>query len=88
MKQCELIIFILVMQQPKLLRLIRFTGMELWAGSRVNLIDKFNNGRYYAHIYDAESNELFIQRDMIVSLVNIKPVHLQLKVSNELITNQ
>ena len=29
-----------------------------WAGSRVNLIDKFNNGRYYAHIYDAESNEL------------------------------
>jgi len=29
-----------------------------WAGSRVNLIDEFNNGRYYAHIYDAESNEL------------------------------
>lgn len=30
----------------------------IWAGSRVNLIDEFNNGRYYAYIYDAESNEL------------------------------
>jgi len=29
-----------------------------WAGSRVNLIDKFNNGRYYVHIFDAESNDL------------------------------
>jgi IgA peptidase M64/peptidase M64-like protein len=29
-----------------------------WAGSRVNLIDEFNNGRYYAHILDSESNEL------------------------------
>lgn len=33
-----------------------------WAGSRVNLIDEFNNGRYYAHIYDAESNELLFTK--------------------------
>ncbi len=33
-----------------------------WAGSRVNLIDSFNNGRYYAHIYDAESNELIYSK--------------------------
>lgn len=29
-----------------------------WAGSRVNLLDSFNNGRYYVNIFDAESREL------------------------------
>lgn len=33
-----------------------------WAGSRINLIDKFNNGRYYAHIYDVENNELIYSK--------------------------
>jgi hypothetical protein len=33
-----------------------------WAGSRVNLIDKFNNGRYYAHIYDLENNKLLYSK--------------------------
>jgi len=34
----------------------------IWSGSRVNLIDKFNNGRYYAHIYDNETNELIYSK--------------------------
>jgi len=33
-----------------------------WGGSRVNLIDEFNNGRYYVYIYDAESNELLFTK--------------------------
>ena len=31
-----------------------------WAGSRINLLDNFNNGRYYVKIYDAESRELIL----------------------------
>ncbi len=34
----------------------------IWAGSRVNLIDNFDNGRYYAKIYDAESKELIFSK--------------------------
>jgi hypothetical protein len=34
----------------------------IWAGSRVNLIDTFNNGRYYAHIYDTETNQLIYSK--------------------------
>ena len=33
-----------------------------WAGSRVNLLDNFNNGRYYVKIYDAESGELIYSK--------------------------
>jgi len=33
-----------------------------WAGSRVNLIDNFNNGRYYLKIYDAGSGELIFSK--------------------------
>ncbi len=33
-----------------------------WAGSRVNLLDNFNNGRYYVKIYDAESRELIFSK--------------------------
>jgi len=33
-----------------------------WAGSKTNLLDKFNNGRYYAHIYDLASNELIFSK--------------------------
>lgn len=33
-----------------------------WAGSQKNLIDKFNNGRYYAFIYDLESNQLIFSK--------------------------
>ena len=34
----------------------------VWAGSKTNLIDKFNNGRYYAHIYDLSSNKLIYSK--------------------------
>ena len=34
----------------------------IWAGSRVRLIDNFNNGRYYIKIYDAVSGELIFSK--------------------------
>jgi len=34
----------------------------IWAGSRVNLIDPFNQGRYYIKIYDADSNTLIYSK--------------------------
>ncbi len=34
----------------------------IWAGSTVNLIDKFNNGKYYAKIYDAQNDELIFSK--------------------------
>ena len=33
-----------------------------WAGSRVNLLDNFNNGRYYVNIFDVESRELIFSK--------------------------
>jgi hypothetical protein len=34
----------------------------IWAGSEKNLIDNFNNGRYYVKIYDAASNTLIYSK--------------------------
>ena len=34
----------------------------IWAGSRRNLVDKFDNGRYYAKIYDAASGQLIFSK--------------------------
>ena len=34
----------------------------IWAGSRRNLIDKFNNGRYAIRIYDSSSNKLIFSK--------------------------
>jgi hypothetical protein len=34
----------------------------IWAGSRKNLIDNFNNGRYYYKIYDAASGKLIYSK--------------------------
>jgi len=33
-----------------------------WAGSRINLLDNFNNGRYYVNIFNAESHELIFSK--------------------------
>ncbi|MGQ9618945.1 MAG: M64 family metallopeptidase [Candidatus Aminicenantia bacterium] len=33
-----------------------------WAGSRKNLIDRFNNGRYYVKIYDVRSGKLIFSK--------------------------
>jgi len=34
----------------------------IWAGSRGNLIDNFNNGRYYLKIYDSSSGKLIFSK--------------------------
>ncbi|MCK4429745.1 MAG: peptidase M64, partial [Candidatus Aminicenantes bacterium] len=34
----------------------------VWAGSTSNLIDSFNNGRYYVKIYDSSSGKLIFSR--------------------------
>jgi hypothetical protein len=34
----------------------------IWAGSKSNLIDKLDNGRYYAKIYDSSSGELIFSK--------------------------
>ena len=34
----------------------------IWAGSKKNLIDNFNNGRYYVKIYDAASGNLIFSK--------------------------
>ena len=34
----------------------------IWAGSTRNLIDNFNNGKYYAKVYDAASNKLIYSK--------------------------
>ena len=34
----------------------------IWAGSRKNLIDNFNNGRYFAKIYDKQTGTLIYSK--------------------------
>ena len=34
----------------------------IWAGSRTNLLDSFNNGRYYVKIFDSASGKLIFSR--------------------------
>lgn len=34
----------------------------IWAGSRKNLIDKFNNGRYYVKVFDLKSDKLLYSK--------------------------
>ena len=34
----------------------------IWAGSRKNLLDNFNNGQYYAKIYDLQSDRLIFSK--------------------------
>ena len=40
----------------------RIYKQGIWAGSRVNLLDKFNNGAYYYNIYDEASGELIYSK--------------------------
>lgn len=40
----------------------RIYQQGIWAGSRKKLIDTFNNGRYYAKMYDAESGTLLFSK--------------------------
>ena len=34
----------------------------MWAGSRKNLLDNFNNGQYYANIYDVQTGHLIFSK--------------------------
>ena len=34
----------------------------IWAGSRKNLLDLFNNGRFYAKIYDRQTSQLIFSK--------------------------
>ncbi len=34
----------------------------IWAGSKTNLIDKFNNGKFYYKIYDLKSGDLIYSK--------------------------
>jgi len=40
----------------------RIYKQGIWAGSRVNLIDRFNNGAYYYKIYDKENGVLIFSK--------------------------
>ncbi|MGE5363809.1 MAG: M64 family metallopeptidase [Bacteroidota bacterium] len=40
----------------------RIYRQGIWAGSTKNLVDEFNNGRYYAKIYDAKTGTLIYSR--------------------------
>lgn len=40
----------------------RIYNYGIWAGSKINLIDKFNNGRFYIKIYDLESKKLIFSK--------------------------
>ena len=44
----------------------------IWAGSCHNLIDPFDNGRYYVKIYDLESGNLVFSKGLTVILGSIK----------------
>ena len=44
--------------KSELFTIDRIYKQGIWAGSRINLIDNFNNGVYYYKVYDGASNEL------------------------------
>ncbi len=48
--------------ESEIFTLDQISQYGIWAGSRVNLIDTFNNGRYYAKIYDLKSNQLIFSK--------------------------
>jgi len=48
--------------QTEIITIDQIYKYGIWAGSRVNLIDKFNVGRYYVKIYDKNSEELIYSK--------------------------
>lgn len=49
-------------KETELITIDRIYQYGLWSGSRNNLIDVFNNGKYFVKVYDAESNTLIYSR--------------------------
>jgi len=48
--------------KSELFTIDRIYKQGIWAGSRVNLLDNFNNGAYYYKIYDKTSGELIYSK--------------------------
>jgi hypothetical protein len=48
--------------EEEIITIDRIYMAGLWAGSKKNLIDNFNNGRYYVKIYDFNSEKLIFSR--------------------------
>ena len=48
--------------KSELFTIDRIYKQGIWAGSRVNLIDNFNNGAYYYKVYDQASGELLYSK--------------------------
>ncbi|MCP5064821.1 MAG: hypothetical protein GY936_20570 [Ignavibacteriae bacterium] len=58
----------------ELITIDHFYKQDIWAGSRVNLIDNFNNGAYYYKIYDKTTGNLIFSKGFDSYLKNIKQV--------------
>lgn len=52
---------------------------SVWAGSKKNLIDTFNNGRYYFNIYDSSSKKLIFSKGFDSYFGEYKTTDLALK---------
>lgn len=48
--------------KEELVTLDRLYRYGIWAGSRKNLIDRFDNGKYYIQIFDTTGNELLFSK--------------------------
>lgn len=48
--------------QMELLTIDKIYRYGIWAGSTKNLIDNFNNGKYYVKVFDAASNKLIFSK--------------------------
>jgi len=48
--------------KTEIITMDKIYGYGIWAGSRVNLLDNFNNGKYYIKIYDDVSNKLIYSK--------------------------
>lgn len=48
--------------QTELITLDKIYKEGIWAGSKINLLDSFNNGRYFIKVYDYESNQVIFSK--------------------------
>lgn len=48
--------------QTELITIDKIYEYGIWAGSTKNLIDNFNNGKYYVKVYDLSSNKLIFSK--------------------------
>ncbi len=48
--------------EEEIITIDRIYKVGIWAGSRKNLIDNFNNGRYYVKVFDAKTGKLIFSK--------------------------